>query len=200
MSNEVLDSLLREYEQKKLRAELDLEDRKAKLYKKHPRLQQIEDELNNFAIETSKNILNNDSYSLEELNKKIENLKYEKACILQDENLPYNYLKPFYECPICCDTGYVSDENHVSNMCNCLKQKLLNISFDKSNMSNLEKENFDTFNLNKFSDEVNLAKYHFNISPRKNMEIIKNRCIEFIENFENPDSKNLLFSGNTGLR
>ena len=73
MSNEVLDSLLREYEQKKLRAELDLEDRKAKLYKKHPRLQQIEDELNNFAIETSKNILNNDSYSLEELNKKIEN-------------------------------------------------------------------------------------------------------------------------------
>ena len=43
MSNEVLNSLLREYEQKKLNAELDLEKRKAELYKKFPELQRIDD-------------------------------------------------------------------------------------------------------------------------------------------------------------
>ena len=32
MSNEILNSLLREYEQKKLKAELDLEKRKEQLY------------------------------------------------------------------------------------------------------------------------------------------------------------------------
>ena len=83
-------------------------------------------------------------------------------------------------------------------MCNCLKQKLLNISFNKSNMSNLDKENFSTFNENIFSDEINIEKY--NISPRQNIRNIKNRCIKFIENFDNPETKNLLFTGNTGLR
>lgn len=200
MANRVLNSLLREYEQKKLKAELDLEERKAKLYIEFPRLKQIEDELNSFAIQTSKNILFNNKASLTELDSKIENLKYEKACILQDANLSSDYLKPNYECPICKDTGYILKSDYKSEMCSCLKQKLLDISFNKSNISNLDKENFDTFNLNLFSEEIDVAKYHFNISPRKNMENIKNKCIQFVENFDNPNCKNLLFSGNTGLR
>ena len=40
MSNEILNSLLREYEQRKLNAELDLEKRKESLYKKYPKLQE----------------------------------------------------------------------------------------------------------------------------------------------------------------
>ena len=85
-------------------------------------------------------------------------------------------------------------------MCSCLKQKLLDISFNKSNISNLNKENFNTFNENIYSDDVDLAKYKQNISPRKNIINIKNKCIEFVENFDNKDYKNLLFTGNTGLR
>ena len=85
-------------------------------------------------------------------------------------------------------------------MCNCLKQKLLNISFNKSNMYNLEKENFNNFNSLIFSDDVDLAKYKFNISPRRNIDNIKNKCIQFVNNFDNPEYKNLLFVGSTGLR
>ena len=85
-------------------------------------------------------------------------------------------------------------------MCSCLKQKLLDYSFNKSNMSNLNKENFSTFNPNMFSDEVDIAKFHFNISPRTNILNIKNKCVQFVENFEDPAQKNLLFTGNTGLR
>ena len=39
MSNEILNSLLKDYEQKKLQAELDSEKRKEELYQKIPRLQ-----------------------------------------------------------------------------------------------------------------------------------------------------------------
>ena len=85
-------------------------------------------------------------------------------------------------------------------MCNCLKQKLLDISFNKSNIYNQKKENFNSFNENIFSDEVDLSKYKFNISPRKNITNIKNKAIEFVNNFNNPDYKNLLFVGSTGLR
>lgn len=200
MSNEVLHSLLKEYEQKKLRAEIDLEKRKEILYQKIPELQKIENELNNFAILTAKNILFHKVDHLTDLNQKLEKLKYEKACILYDHHLPKDYLMPHYECSICKDTGYISKENYKSEMCNCLKQKLLDISFYKSNMTNLKKENFDTFNEKLFSDEIDVAKYHFNISPKQNIKNIKEKCIEFVKNFDNINSKNLLFTGKTGLR
>lgn len=200
MSNEILNSLLKEYEQKKIKAELDSQKRKEELYQKIPRLQQIEDELNHFAILTARNILLHHTFSLEELNQKAEKLKYEKMVILQNADLANDYLKPHYECSVCQDTGYVSKDNYKTEMCSCLKQKLLDASFHKSNMANLDKENFDTFNESLFSDEIDVAKYRFNISPRENMKNIKQKCLEFVENFDNPDTKNLLFTGNTGLR
>ena len=200
MSNEVLNSILKEYEQKKLNAELDLEKRKKSLYEQVPRLEKIEDDLNNYAIMTAKNILNNLDYSISELQKKINTLKLEKSEILNELNLPSDYLQPNYSCKICKDTGYIKIDNYKTKMCNCLKQKLLDYSFNKSNMYNLDKENFNNFNENIFSDEVDLSKYKLNISPRKNIINIRNKCIEFVENFNNLNQKNLLFTGGTGLR
>ena len=200
MSNGVLNSILKEYEQKKLNAELDLEKRKKSLYEQVPRLEKIEDDLNNYAIMTAKNILNNFDYSISELQKKINILKLEKSEILNELNLPSDYLQPSYSCKICNDTGYIKTDNYKTKMCNCLKQKLLDYSFNKSNMYNLDKENFNNFNENIFSDEVDLSKYKLNISPRKNIINIRNKCIEFVENFNNLNQKNLLFTGGTGLR
>lgn len=200
MSNEILNSILKEYEQKKLNAELDLEKRKKSLYEQVPRLEKIEDDLNNYAIMTAKNILNNFEYSISELQKKINTLKKEKSEILNELNLPSDYLQPNYSCKICKDTGYIKMDNYKTKMCNCLKQKLLDYSFNKSNMYNLDKENFNNFNKNIFSDEVDLSKYKLNISPRKNIINIKNKCMEFVENFDDLNQKNLLFTGGTGLR
>lgn len=203
MANDVLNSLLREYEQKKVKAELDLEERKQSLYNLIPRLKQIDDELNSFAILTAKNILNNstkNSSFVSDLNNKILDLKKEKEDILKKNNYSLDYLKPFYECKLCCDTGYITDSNYHTVMCSCLKQKLLDISFNESNIYNLDKENFDTFNENFYSDKVDTSKYRFNISPRENILNIKNKCMDFVKNFNNPDQKNLLFTGSTGLR
>ena len=199
MSSEILSTLLLKYDQKKRRAELDLENRKNELYVRFPRLQEIENELNNFAITTAKNILNGSSNSLNELNAKVSELKAEKENILKQNKIPNNYLEPNYECFICKDTGYIQTNDSASSLCTCLKQKLLDISYNKSNISNLGKENFDTFRPEIFSDVVEPEKYKMNISPRQNMIAIKEKCIEFIENFDNPETHNLLFTGNTGL-
>ena len=40
-------------------------------------------------------------------------------------------------------------------------------------MSNLEKQNFNNFNLNFYSDEINKQKYNSDISPRENIKLIK---------------------------
>lgn len=200
MANKVLNSLLKEYEQKKLKAELAFDKRKEELYQKIPRLQQIENEINALAILATKNILLHNLSSLDDFNKKVKSLKEEKIFILQKTNLPSDYLTPNYECSICKDTGYISNNDYKTDMCSCLKQKLLNVSFNKSNIAALDKENFETFDENLFSDEIDLAKYHFNISPRQNIKNIRQKCIEFVENFDNPNIKNLLFTGNVGLR
>ena len=82
MANEILNSLLKEYEQKKLRAEMDVETRKTQLYKDIPRLERIEEELSNYSISTAKSILANKSTnSLESLKDKINDLKKEKEKI-----------------------------------------------------------------------------------------------------------------------
>ena len=199
MANEILNALLNEYEQKKLRAEIAADERKVSLYKKIPRLQTLEDEINNNALTTARNILNRRLSDLSSLSDKMNSLKKEKEDILIKNHIDIDYLKPHYECPICKDTGYIQKENYQTEMCSCLRQKLLDISFNKSNMSNLDKENFSTFNELLFSNEANPKKYRFSISPRENILKIKEKSLEFVQNFDHPDYKNLLFSGNTGL-
>ena len=201
MATSDLDFLLVEYEQKRRDAEIDLEKRKKKLYEKYPRLEEIDEEINKISINKTKSILINkltDSLNTEFENE-LMNLKQEKENILKKENIDISFFKPKYECEKCKDTGYISYPDKKTQMCNCLKQKLINISYNKSNLSNLQKENFKNFNLNKFSDEINIEKYKMNISPRANINAIKNASIDFIQNFDNPDTKNLFFTGNTGL-
>lgn len=195
MSNEILSTLLLEYEYKKRKAELDLEQRKEELYRNFPRLQEIENELNSYAINTAKSILSGSSSSLDLLNKKVSDLKKEKELILKQNDISLDFLQPYYNCNLCKDTGYIRNNNSGSSLCPCLKQKLLDISYNKSNISNLNKENFDTFNPNIFSDKISTL----NMSPRQNILMIKQKCIEFVRNFDDTNSKNLLFTGNTGL-
>lgn len=199
MPNSILKDLLKEYEQKRLQAEKNLELRKSELYAKNPELEAIENELNTVGIENAKNILFSNSKScLDELENKITILKEKKKKLLTSLGKDESYLKPIYECSICNDTGYINT-NYSTIMCNCLKQKLLDISYNKSNISNLDKENFDHFNINLYSDEINKEKYNSSISPRENIIIIKKIVDNFILNFDNPEEKNLLLTGNTGL-
>lgn len=199
MSSSNLKTLLTEYEKKRMQAIYDAENRKIELYKKQPKLQQIDDELSKTAIDISKKMLvSKDTSLLEELNKKVSTLKQEKEHILKALGKDQNYLKPHYECLDCNDTGYITN-SYESTMCHCLKQKLFNLEYNKSNLSNLEKENFEHFSFDLYSNEVNEEKYHSKSSPRKNMEFIYQLSHTFIEEFDNSESKNLLFTGNTGL-
>jgi len=175
MSIKEIESLLIEYGQKRRDAQVDLEKRKKELYKKLPRLEEIEDEINKISIRKAKNILTNQYTNC--LNTEIENK------LLSLKEIDHAFFKPKYECEKCGDTGFVSFSNRKTQMCSCLKQKLINISYNKSNLSNLKKENFEKFDLNKFSNKVNVEKYKMNISPRENMKRIKSASQKFVDNF-----------------
>ena len=198
MADKNLESLLSEYEQRRRKAQMDAESRITDLYKRFSNLEKIDDEINKYAINKSKSILKGKN-DLQEYDKLIENLKKKKQKFLKDNNINIDLFKPNYECKACNDTGYIQDENNKSVMCHCLKQRLLNLSYNKSNLSDIKNENFDNFNLNLFSDEVNVKKYKIKCSPRQNIINIKNASQNFIDNFESLGEKNLFFCGNTGL-
>ncbi len=199
MSNPTLKNLLKEYEQKRLNALIDLDKRKNDLYSSNKRLEEIDATLNNYALNTAKNILSNSNgTSLMDLQNKINNLKKEKEQILQSLNIDNNFFKPSFECSICEDTGYVQD-GYNFNLCNCIKQKLFDLEYNKSNISNLAKDNFANFNFNLYSDKVDEKLYSSNLSPRDNIKNIKEIADSFVNNFDNATEKNLLLLGNTGL-
>ena len=199
VNNAVLKELLNTYDKKQIDAVHDLDSRKAELYAKIPRLQEIENELNSYAIQSAKAIISApNKNAVDDLQNKINSLKEERETLLKKDGKDLSYLSPKYECSKCNDTGYVIKDGR-SVMCSCLNQKLLDIEFNDANIGNLDRENFKKFNINLYSDEVNEEKYNSDISPRENIKIIGKEVKKFIKNFDNPDEKNLIFSGGTGL-
>lgn len=199
MNTKILDSLLTTYENKRIKKQEEAENRKIKLYKENPRLEQIDESLSSLSISASKNMISTSNFEiLDKLRKEIELLKKEKKELIISLTNNENYLLPDYDCKLCNDTGYIM-QNYTTKMCNCLKQQIFNIEYNKSNTFNLENNNFENFLSTYYSDNVDKEKYQSDISPKKNIEIIKNITQKFINNFDDPNEKNLLFTGNTGL-
>ena len=200
MSNSTLQKVLMEYDKKKSKEEYMAELRKKEVYEKEPKLQEMDTKLANLAISTTKAlILKNDTDLLEKLETEISLLSKEKNKILEDLGIAETYFLPNYDCPICKDTGYISNPDYTSSMCSCLKQRLFDIEYNKCNIGNLKNETFNNFSLELYDDKIDSNKYKLNISPRENIKKIQEIVQNFINNFDDPNEKNLLFTGNTGL-
>lgn len=199
MNNSALKKILTEYENKRIKAIQTADIKKNNLYVQYPDLQKIDNELNFLAISTAKSLINNnDPTILEKFQEKMKVLKDKKKKTLSSLGINESFFLPEFECNICKDTGYVMEGSN-SIMCNCLKQKIFDVEYNKSNIYNIKNQNFQNFNELFYSDEINEPKYHSDISPRENIKLIKDICFNFIKNFEKSEEKNLLFTGNTGL-
>ena len=202
MDSSLLKQLLREYDKKRSIAINNAEKSKQELLNANPKLQEIDKELSLISIQTSKAILTADEKEkeklLNDLRKKSNSLIKEKNNFIKELSKTNNYLEPHFECSMCDDTGYVTKAGKTT-LCTCLKQRIFDIAYNKSNMGNLEKENFANFNLRMFSDKPNKELYKSEMSPRENIELIKEKSVSFIENFDDPNEKNIIFTGSTGL-
>ena len=202
MNNSLLKQLLTEYDIKRNKAIEESEAKKQELLVVNPKIAEIDKELSKISIEASKAIINSSPEEKEkilaELKKKSNNLIKEKNIIVKELFKTTEYFEPNFECKICKDTGFVQ-KNGKSELCNCLKQKIYNVAYNRSNMGNLELENFGTFSIRMFSDKADKEKYNSDISPRENMNLLKEKAMSFIENFDDPSEKNLIFVGGTGL-
>lgn len=202
MDNSLLKQILHEYELKRIKAIADAEERKKALMEANPHLQELESQIAKNSIEQSKLIIGADSKEKQRL---ISELKKSNAALIKEKNefikslsVKSGYLNPQFECKLCKDTGYIQKDG-ISTMCSCLKQRIFDVAYNQSNMGNLERENFSSFDLRIFSDKKDPEKYKSDISPRENIQIIRDKTQSFIDNFDSPEEKNLIFTGGTGV-
>ena len=121
MNTTLLKSLLIMYENKRTKKLAEAEKRKEDLYTKNPRFSEIDNQLSTLSISASKNLISSSNFEyLDNLRKQIEALKKEKKELLLSITNDENYLLPKYDCNLCNDTGYIT-ENYKTQMCQCLK-------------------------------------------------------------------------------
>ena len=172
----------------------EIENRKLEVYKKIPRIKEIDRELYNTGLTLAREVLKKGSNAkkiIKKLKERNLDLNAEKGELLSVNGYPVDYLTLKYTCKACKDTGYINN-----SMCKCFKQKLINAAYAQSNLSTiLDRQNFDTFDFTYYSTEINEKE---KISPRENMQAILNTCLDFVNNFDHLN-QNLLLYGEIGL-
>ncbi len=180
--------ILREYEKKSQDLKNNQLDKIEYIYKKIPKIKEIDMEIKNAGIENGLKVLRGEKIDISY----IKDLEAYKKSVLIDHGIDPESLEPRYECEICKDTGFVSGEQ-----CVCFRRRLINEYYKMSNIESLlERENFDTFDLNIFSEDIDKGE---EVSARENIIEIFNASRRFIEDFDIDNTKNLLFYGTTGL-
>ncbi|MCT4508214.1 MAG: ATP-binding protein [Tepidibacter sp.] len=196
MNDDKLRDIFIKYEHSRDNSKLDLEARKNKIYNKIPQIKEIDDKIFQIGLSLSKAVLMSDGDRQEIIDKskiEMENLKKQKEAILAQNKIPLDYLQMHYNCDKCKDKGFTKD----GSQCECFKQELIKNAYKISNFSKLiEKENFDTFDINLFRDEKIYAE---GISQRENMLSIYSACESFTLDFNKDNEENLLFYGSTGV-
>ena len=193
--NKFAKEILSQYDKIRDFEESELDSRKKYIYATIPRIKEIDIEIQSCGISIARAVLSDtEDYELllKNTEKKIQQLKGEKAVLLTESNIPLSYLVLHYHCEKCKDTGLLNG----GEKCKCYKQKLINKAYGMSNLSNtLKKENFDYFDFSLFSTQSVGGEP---LPPKGNIENIYKNCLAFVDHFEKPTTANLLFYGNPG--
>lgn len=201
MNPDVHNTIKIEYEKRQKLAHDSLMQRRSEVYAKIPEIEKIENEIKHIGIKYNKMILLGAATSVEaasELEIRIEDLKKQKQELLVSRGYIPGFLEISYQCPKCNDTGFI-EGGKGSVRCSCYSQLLINQLFRQSNLKLIDNENFSTFNEKFYPDVINESVYGIKKSPYENINIIKEKCIQFVENFTWPEEKNLFFFGPTGV-
>ncbi len=192
-----------EYDNRRRNAYDKLEERKSELYSLIPRLREIDEEIHHAGLKYNIMLLKGELSSdnaVKELTDAIDRLKSEKASLLKSNGYPENYLSLVFICDKCSDTGLInSDNGEADTVCVCYKQQLIDYIYDQSNLTIAGNDGFNSFDAGYYPDTPDEQRYGIKKSPRIQILGIRDHCLRFVKNFSLPDTKNLLFSGPTGV-
>ena len=141
LRNSQYDLLIRTYNQKQLKNRHTLNLRIQEIYKRIPRVEEINQEIASISVAQAKELLNGNDHAIVRLKSQIADLSDERTILLLRHGYPKDYLTLPYDCPDCHDSGYIGNEK-----CHCFRQAAIDMLYTQSNLKEILKtENFQTF-------------------------------------------------------
>jgi DnaD/phage-associated family protein len=116
-------SVIKYYEEVREKNESLAQLRREEVYKKVPRIKEIETEAREMGLRISKLMLSGGSdakSSIRVMKDKIDKLNQEKAFLMTENNFRIDYMDVVYDCSLCNDTGILD----TGARCNCFDEKL----------------------------------------------------------------------------
>ena len=169
--------------------------RREGIYRRSPRLQEIERELSTTMSRIISSALRRGTdprNAVERLREENLSLQAEKKALLFHLGLPEDALEEKSACALCGDSGY-----RGGVVCRCLKEYYAREQQKElSRMLDLGGQSFESFSLHWYSDEDTAG---LGISSRENMDWVCRTCKRYAENFHPRRSGNLLLTGDPGL-
>lgn len=190
-SDSQYDELMSTYYQNQIENQLILNNRKQEIYKKIPRIQEIDQTIAASSIDAVRAKLKHGTDTTTSAKEQNHILISEKEDLLKTHGYPTDYLQPIFTCHLCRDTGRIGSE-----YCSCFKQAAISLLYRQSNLDQiLEIENFEHFDLSYYSKEKDDTHPY---TSYDNINNILNKTKSFVDAFDT-EGGNLLFYGETGL-
>jgi len=115
--------VMKYYEELRAKNEADAEARRAEVYRKVPRIKEIEEEIREIGLQISRVMLSGSGdmkTKIRAMKEKVDSLNEEKAFLMTENNYQIDYMDIVYDCPLCKDTG-IQD---TGDRCICFGEKL----------------------------------------------------------------------------
>lgn len=191
LTNSQYNAIMRDYNARQTMSRRILEKRTDRVYATIPEYKELLDTISELSIVAAKCSIMGDNAAMDKLQKEIASVEQQMSALLTTNGFSADYLTPAYTCMHCQDTGYINNEK-----CRCFKQATIDLLYKQSNLSNiLASENFDTFTLQYYSNEV--TDPVTGLTPYNNAKKVLSICKDYVDAF--PSGDNILFYGDTGV-
>lgn len=190
----------KQYERKRFVKISERDERRSEVYKSAPAVEEADFMLSKLGLYYNKQVFQNPDNTelyLSQMKSETDILRAERNKLLESFGYSPTYLDIEYFCSTCHDTGFVGDPE-APVKCGCYRQQLVSALSEKYGSMLPEQVDFNSFDENLYSTDINPERFIIKISPRENILYIKNKCMDFIENFNIVDGRNLLFDGPAG--
>ena len=185
---------LQQFEEDRRTREERFQARRESIFRRQPRLREIEDELRSTMSRIITSALRHGTDpgpAVEVLREENLRIQEEKRQLLTQMGLPQDCLEEKPACALCGDTGYRNGQ-----VCRCLRQYYAREQQKElSRMLDLGSQSFDTFSLDWYPQAYDAD---FGRSARENMETVYDICADYAHQFGKRPG-NLLLFGAPGL-
>ncbi|MBQ8554943.1 MAG: ATP-binding protein [Clostridia bacterium] len=193
MRNAILQELHAEYEQQRAENERQNALRRAEAVRACPEIELLLNARQEMIFASLRGILGG-QVTADDLPQRMEVMNRQLASLLNRHGFAEDYLEPVFRCKRCEDTGYVGEP--VREQCECLRTAFFTRLYQRVGLGEQAQQSFERFDLSIFSDEKLPGKTY---SQRELMEMLRQQCAAWAEQYPCADVPNLLLMGQSGL-